>query len=264
MINIMFIFFILFFLLYSPICGAIPNADLNKLGQGLEYYHQGQYQQANEMFQSLLNAYPNNASLLFNLGLTQYQLGHRSMALGLWHKAFYQNPYLTKASQAIDFAQKQLKVPISPITYKERFQKWLPFSWDIYFFLIALAGFVFMWFKIQYLSEVFFNKTTLLDAVPTHLIVLSLVFILVTLLTLFKVRDYTTLKAIVISDQVDMQVAPSYDTASFFTLAEGSNVVIKQTRNDWTQVSYLEVQERQQVGWVLKKNIFHYAGERLW
>ena len=260
----MFIFFILFFLLYSPICGAIPNADLNKLGQGLEYYHQEQYQQANEIFQSLLNTYPNNASLLFNLGLTQYQLGHRSMALGLWHKAVDQNPYLTKASQAIDFTQKQMKVPISPITYNERFQKWLPFSWDIYFFFMALAGFVFMWFKIQYLSDVFFNKTTLLDALPTHLIVLGIVFMLATLLTILKVENDTILKAIVISDQVDMQVAPSYDTASFFTLAEGSNVVIKQTKDDWIQVSYLEGQDRQQVGWVPRKNVFHYAGKRLW
>ena len=242
---------------------AIPDADI-ALGKGLKHYQQAQYTEAQNTFQSLLESYPHNPTLLFNLGLTHYQLGHHGLAMGLWHKVLDQNPYFVKAAQAINFTQRQTPRPFSQISWEERIRKWVLayIPWDICLFLIATFGFFFLWLKIKYLAICHFaiKKRNERPTIPTNLIILGLTFVFVLIVTLLKMKDYTTLRAITISPKSLIYVSPSQETASLFELSEGSHVIIEQTNNDWVQIIDL----KGQIGWVEQKHIFHYAGEKLW
>ena len=255
----------LFFILHLKTTMAItvPDTDVI-LGKGLKHYQQSQYIEAQNAFQSLLKSYPDSSSLLFNLGLIHYQLGRYGFAIGLWHKALDQNPYFIKATQAIEFAQKHIptQTPLSP--WQERIKKWVLnyISWDICLFLTAVIGFFFLWLKIKYLAiyNLALKKGHNRPAIPTNLIILGLLFALTVTITFIKTKDLMTLRAIIISPKVSAYVSPNQETASLFELSEGSDVIIKQTNNNWVQVSYL----RGQTGWVQQKDVFHYAGEKLW
>ncbi len=243
---------------------AVSDVDII-LGKGLKNYQQGQYVEAQNAFQSLLESYPNNPTLLFNLGLAHYRLGHYGFATGLWHKVLDQNPYFVKATEAINFTQKQISIqgPSSQTSWGERIRKWVLvyIPWDVCLFLTAIFGFFFLWLKIKYLAICRFvvKKGDERPAIPTSLIVLGLTFVFVLFVTLMKVKDHTTLRAITISPKSLVYVSPSQETASLFELSEGSHVIIEQVNNNWVQVIDL----KGQIGWVQQKDIFHYAGEKL-
>ena len=258
--------FALFLTIYSTVTVATTSDSAMLLGKGLKYYQEGQYDQAKNTFQSLLEVHPDNAALLFNLGLTQYHLGHYGLAIGLWRKALHQNPYLIEANQAIHFTEKHIQAPQQQmqILWMERLRNWILvyISLDLCLFLTVVFGFFFLWFKIKYLilRNAALKKANHPPVVPTSLIALGSIWVFILLITALKTKDYLTLRATIIAHKVTAKVGPSDQTASLFKLAEGQDVIIKQTQNDWVQVQYLGGQ----TGWVQQKDIFHYAGERLW
>ena len=246
---------------------AVTAPDVNMvLTKSLKHYHQGQYTQAKEGFQSLLESHPNNSVLLFNLGLTQYHLGSYGLAIGLWRKALHQNPYLIEATQAINFAQRQIQSPNQPsqTSWAERFRKWglVYISLDICLFLTAIFGFFFLWFKIKYLilRNSALKKAHSPPTIPTNLVTLGFIWVFILLMTAFKTKDYFTPRATITAHKVTVRIGPSSETASLFEAFEGRDVVVKQAYNGWVQVDHLGGQ----TGWVQQKDIFHYAGERLW
>ena len=257
----------LFLVIHFNTTAAIAVGDVDiTLGKGLKHYQQGQYAQAQSAIQSLLKSYPNNLTLLFNLGLAHYQLGHYGLAIGLWHKVLDQNPYFVKATEAINFAKKQMPIQrlSSQNSWKERIRKWVLvyIPWDVCLFLTAIFGFFFLWLKIKYLAICSFviKKGDERPVIPTNLIVLGLIFVFILVVTLVKAKDHTTLRATIISPKSFVYVSPSQETASLFELSEGSDVIIEQISNGWAQV----IDSEGKIGWVPQKNIFHYAGEKLW
>ena len=258
---------ILFLMIHLDTTTALAAVDTNMtLGKGLKHYQQSQYLEAQNAFQSLLKSYPNNPTLLFNLGLVHYQLEHYGLAIGLWHKVLDQNPYFAKATQAIDFTQKKISIQrsLSQISWQERMRKWvlIYISWDICLFLTAAFGFFFLWLKIKYLAayNLALKKGDNRPAISTRFFLLGLSFALTLVFTLMKIKEHTTLRATIISPKVSTYISPSQETASLFELLEGSDVIIKQMNNNWVQVSDLEGQ----MGWIQQKHVFHYAGKELW
>lgn len=258
---------IMFTLFLMSLTTVSYPSDTNALfRKGLEQYHTGAYQDAKTSFQTLLEKYPNNPSLLLNLGLTQYQLGDHGVAIGLWRKALEHAPFFNKASQAIDFVQKQSPVMQQPhqMTWEERLQKYLLryVSWDICLLFIALFGFTFAWWQIRYfvaLRKWQSHKQKFgFSSVPIFL--LGFTFLIVASLVTLKIRDYWIPKATVVTLEVAAKAGPSEDMATLFNLFEGLDVKIKQTHEDWVQVMSLGGQ----IGWVQKKDLFYYAGRRPW
>ena len=260
-----FMFTLLFTIhLNTNVALAVDDTNI-VLGKGLKHYQQGQYVEAQEIFQSLLKSYPDSPTLLFNLGLVHYQLEHYGLAIGLWHKVLDQNPYFAKASKAIDFTQKKTSIQLSnQILWPERIRKWILayISWDICLFLTAIFSFFFLWSKTKYLAScnLALKRRNDRPTLPTGLIILGIFFVFTVILTFIKIKDHTKLRATIISPKVSVYVGPNQEIASLFELLEGSDVIIKQVNNDWVQVTDL----KGQIGWIQQKHIFHYAGEKLW
>ena len=253
----------LFLISFSVVCSADSNALLQK---GLDQYHNGEYEEAKALFQELLKAYPQSPSVLLNLGLTQYQLGEHGMAIGLWRQALEYDPTFNKAIQAIAFVQKQLPVTQLPhqVLWTEKLrQSFLRYiSWDWCLFLLALCGFFFAFLGIRYfvVRHKHSQKGWPAPALPVMMITSGVVFLLVVSLVVLKIKDYWTPRATIVSIEVPAKSGPSEDMASLFDLFEGLDVILKQVHQDWVQVSY----PGGQTGWVQKKDLFHYAGRRLW
>ena len=256
----------LIFTIHLNADATLSAADTNMiLGKGLSHYQQGQYVEAQDVFQSLLKSHPDNSALLFNLGLVHYQLEHYGLAIGLWHKVLDQNPHFTKASRAINFTQKKISIQLSNQTsWSEKIRKWvlIYISWDICLLLIATCGFFFLWSKIKYLANynLALKRGSDRPMIPTRLIILGIFFVLTMTLTFIKLRDYTSLRAIIISPKASVYVSPSQETASLFELLEGSDIIIQQINNDWAQISDV----KGQIGWIQQEHIFHYAGKKPW
>ena len=81
-----------------------PSGFLN----GVKAYQAKDYQKAKDIFKSLSEEYPDNPSLLFNLGLSEFQLGHQGLALGLWHQALFLDRSFSPALEAINYAENKL------------------------------------------------------------------------------------------------------------------------------------------------------------
>lgn len=255
--------FCVFFILYP----ALLPANSAYLQSGLKQYQEGQYEQAKDSFQSLLQASPNHPALLFNLGLTQYQLGHHGLAIGLWRKTLEQDPSFLKAQKAIDFVQSQL--PAQQPSHQRSWNNYLRTnllvytSWDVCLFLFALFGFVFLWLQIKHLADRRFLETKKNSPplpAPVILIISGVIFGLVVLLMGFKINDHLTSRATIVSFEVDAKAGPNEDMASLFHLSEGLDVAIQQIHGDWVQVRSQEGQ----TGWIPKKDLFHYAGKKPW
>ena len=85
----------------------LSNLLASDFNQGVKAFRDGQLEPAYENFIELDKQYPNNPTLLFNIGLIQYKAGKRGLALGLWRKARYFGNH-PQIETAIHFVEEEL------------------------------------------------------------------------------------------------------------------------------------------------------------
>ena len=75
---------------------------------GIQSFQKGELTKAQDLFLQALEKSPDNKFILYNLGLTDFQLEQRGRAVGAWRRALYIDPDFSLARQAYSFALRKM------------------------------------------------------------------------------------------------------------------------------------------------------------
>lgn len=248
--------FVLFFILPALAWSQNPSAEQG-FKQATELYLKKDYEKAREEFLKLLDQDPNNATVLTNLALTEFQLGKKPLAIGLLRKALASEPDLVTAQAGLKFIQGQLQVKEVPHqiqTYETlRTNLLQPVPLFAYLVISALSFFAMGWVLLSYggRRKKALEEETSLPSFPVIGFILSVSFVVFTALAILKLYDATIMRGTIIDEKVALQTAPGDNQVAILELFGGMEVILRQTQDDWVQVTYPGAL----TGWIKKSSV---------
>lgn len=246
---------ILLIVYFSLIATTNANESFQK---GLQEFKNKNFPEAQSQFGQALKENPNNLAILLNLGLAYYQLNQKGMSLAYLLKANKLDPGFEPVNSAINVVKKQLKENVVPQKESdfEYFRKAVlnKISLNAILSLAALTLLFsgFLW--IKYFSTKKKSAEEELDApdFPAIAVIISVAFLAMGLLGVAKIYEAYTPRAIVLTENTEVKLAPGQEQTQLFILQEGSEVLVGQIQNDWVQITY----PGSYTGWVPKEKIF--------
>lgn len=243
-----------FYLLLFLFCySASATEGASGFLAGTKAYQEKNYEKAQEIFTPLLEQYPENPALLYNLGLAEYNLGHAGLALGLWRKARYLDQNFIPATQAIDFVEEQLFPQVSnPSVFQSIFKSLSALPLFLWTLLFLTSAFFFFWFAIEFGAK---RKTSPTEW-PLWIYSLIPLFIFSGVMTSLLTIDQQTHKATVIEKNLQTHTGPSTESPTLSELQEGEIVIIENLHSGWVQIRTLNGSP----GWIPQKSIITFGG----
>ncbi len=225
--------------------------------QGTDFYVQKKFENARDAFTKALQQDPQNATALANLGLTQFQLGNKALAVGILRNALKADPNLQTAKLGLQFAISKLdvkEIPHEIETYESFRERFLtPVALTTLLGMTALFLLVSGWSVLSYLDRR--RQATLseksMPPAPVMGILFSFFFLLSVALVGIKIYDSSIPRATIIKDKVALQTAPGDNQAAVLDLYGGMEVIVVSVVKEWTQVTYPGAG----TGWVKSENL---------
>ena len=223
---------------------ALSSEAKSLFEQGTQAYLKADYSTAKELLNKSMQLEPTNSQILTNLGMTEFRLQNIPLAIGLLRKAITLEPGLDPARNALKFVISQhpiREIPHQTSTY-ESFRANLlnPMSLSSFLTLSLLTFFAAGWLLIRWMGQ---KRRSLEEEkapppFPWVSAVLSLAFVLFTLLATAKYIDSLEIRGTVIEAQVSLQMAPGENQALITEIYGGSEVIVRQIQNEWAQITY--------------------------
>jgi len=213
-----------------------------------DFYKNGQYTKAIEVYLNIEKSGLESDDLFFNLGNSYYKLNKVAPSIYYYEKALKLNPMHQDASNNLVFA-KRMTIDIIedlPKTFLQRFssnviQKLTYNTWAI---LAVIASF---------LAAVLFLLYYFSDAPKRKILYFNITIFAVFLMTvtvIFSYSNYETIqkssKAIIFSPKSEIKNAPSLDGETVFELHEGTKVTILDALSNWKKIKIADGK----IGWV--------------
>lgn len=218
-----------------PIAGITETKPKSFL-DGVKAYQAKNYEESKQIFTSLSKEHPDNPQLLFNLGLSEFQLQNPGLALGLWRKAISLDKSFTPTQRAINYVESLLFPDKQNSSFTNNlYNKAENLSLHFWFFLSLTSAFIFFWYILEY--RVKFKKSPL--SWPIWIYTLPVPMILSTSLLFLIYKDQCRIKATVIEKNRFTYANPSLDAPSLYKLKEGQLVFVEKFHGKWTQIRTL-------------------------
>lgn len=245
-------------LLSTTVLGQTPAPTFEELFRdGLSAYQTKAYDKAQDLFTQALNKEPGNTAAMVNEALTAFQLDKKGLAIAWFRRALMIEPDLLEAQAGLKFASAKLEIKEIPHrietfeTIRANVLELAPLRvfLAITALMILVGGWLFIgWFgayrralRSQEVAPGFSLFTGLL-------ITLALAGIV---LTSLKITDSTWPRGTIISKKVDARSAPADTGVALFQLYEGFEVLIREVKDGWVQVTY----PGGLTGWVQKTDL---------
>lgn len=211
--------------------------------QGVVAFQKADYGAARTSFENALLADPNNAIVLFNLGLVEQKDGHNGLALGLWRKALAIRPGFSQALGAIRWAEPLLERRNLAAEHDSfealRASALVGTPLSQFLGLTAAALLATGWLVIGHLGR---RRQALLadrplPTPPTLMVFSAILCFGAIALTAAKSYDESMLRATVVSKKVEARSSPGEGATVLFELSDGLEVLVGLQDQEWTQVS---------------------------
>ncbi len=212
-----------FTLIILPIIGHTTTPL--SFSNGLKSYQEGRYQQANIYFLETLKESPHNSTVLYNLGLTEFQIGNQGKALGYLRRAQYFAPQSAEIKSALGFINPSQN---KTLTITNILRK-IPLDILIGFFTLGL--FLTIYKGLIYLSR---RKSS---SFPTSLLILFCYTFILSLTVGYKIKDQYTPRATITVPKTGAHSGPSENQASLFEINEGVEVLVHKKLHSWLQIT---------------------------
>jgi tetratricopeptide (TPR) repeat protein len=233
--------------LFLPLT-TVANSE-ETFNQANEYYSQGEYDKAVELYSELASNY-SNFEIHYNLGNAYFKLNNIPKSILHYERALKINPYHEDALHNVAFARertldkidsKQLDTDVlNKLISSVSIDFWAYLSVGLMIFGVAL------FWLIAKTSRVFLKNVMLYT---------SVVVVLVSFLALFLAFRHKSIvqqpnSAIIFSQKTDVLTEPTDTGKKSFMLHEGSKVLVLEKNENWVRISIGNDKQ----GWIKKKD----------
>ncbi|MBU1086836.1 MAG: tetratricopeptide repeat protein [Candidatus Omnitrophica bacterium] len=209
-----------------------------------EFFQQGNYEQAERIYQEILASGLDSGSIYYNLGNAFFKQGQMGRAIVNYERAQRLLPRDSDVQANLQYALSLCNNSVVPlrhfwlISILKRIAKHLSLdAWTL-----ILSGIYF--FGLLFFAGFMLSKKIALKKIA---VCLSCCFILVSCLWLVKFQEIRMgKKAIIIVPEIDSRFAPSKDAVVHFKTYEGASIDIIDQNNAWLRIKTPDGK----IGWV--------------
>jgi tetratricopeptide (TPR) repeat protein len=232
------------------------SAKENWFEQGLRAYQTKNWDQARDNFEKALQFQPNEAAILYNLGLAYFQMNKKGYAVGYWRKALALAPSLHGPAAALDQIEERFhfsRLEKSPwaIALHDLF---LRIGWDLWLgtsaAFTALAGWLWLSF-LQRRKSALASEDEETPSAGLGLVLATFAFTVAWSGNFGKWLDEQKIRGTVVTTSAELKSAPTNDGVTLAPLPEAAEVLIVRAHEDWLQVNTGEGGG----GWVKKTDV---------
>ena len=227
--------------------------EINLLQQANELYAQGEYLQAANLYERILQEQGVAPELFFNLGNAYFKSHETARAILNYERALRLNPRFSDARYNLELAQLRVldNIALAETFFLRRWinklisnytsNQWFYFSWTM--FIIGLIGVLFFIFgRSRTLRKISFIKTVTILAISA---------ITLTFAAVRKNQFQNQNDAIVMIGVIPVKSSPDRSGTDLFELREGTKVRIRTTLGDWAEIMIGDGR----IGWVERRQI---------
>lgn len=250
----------LLLLLFFPFCFHSIADEIsgkeNWFDLGLKAYQTKNWDSARDNFEKALQFQPNEAAIMYNLGLAYFQLNKKGYAVGYWRKALAFAPSLSGPADALEKIQEKYhfsrleKSPWAAATHDFLSR----FGWNLWLSVMAVLVTCVGWFWLSYLQKRKVALASESEETPFpswSLLLVTVLFLLVCTATAGKWLDEQKIRGTVVNASAELKSAPTNDGVTLSPLLEAAEVQILSTHEDWLQINTGEGSG----GWVKKSDV---------
>ena len=250
-LNVMIFLQFLYIILASPLFAQAEAQPL--FLEGTSAFENNQYDQAESIFEKLLESESSNPAVLYNLGRVQYEKGDVGRALGLWRKARSLDPSFRAVRDAISFAEeKHFPERPSPPVYLLIFNYLASFSLHLWLALGFFFFIVWAYGAVEYGVK----REVSLTHWPAWLHLSFPVFLVTLIFSIYLATKTYEQKATVIDRDLQTHISPSETSPTLSELYEGQVVVVEKVLGEWAQIRSLSGAP----GWVPLQTLIVFKG----
>ena len=216
--------------------------------KGNVFYQKGQYEQAIQAYESVLDSHQQSAELYFNLGNCYYKLHQVAPSIYNYEKALVLAPEDTDITNNLKFAQKLTIDEVKDVP-KVGFAKLLRDFTGMYHFntwawISVVFGFLFLGFFIGY----YFSPATLYKRIFFIGMFLWVIFLFLSIgAGIFEKNHFVNERpAIVFAEVTEVKSEPQKASPATFILHEGTKVFVEETLGKWKKIELTDGTE----GWI--------------
>jgi FOG: TPR repeat len=218
----------------------LSAADESSLfDSGNKFYEQGKYADAIAAYEKIRQSGMGSSALFFNLGNAYFKQKQTGRAIIAYRMAKELSPRDADIRANLEFARKQIQGPTVARIFWDRWLDWFSLNeWTV-----AASLFVWLFFVLLALRQSAFASPGSLRTVLVGVGVIS--FILLGCLGMvFHERRISS--AIIVSDMVVAHKGPLDESPPAFTVHDGAELRLLDTKGDWFQVAL----DSRRIGWL--------------
>lgn len=221
--------------------------------EATQLYNQGEYSQALERYDKILERGQHSAALYFNIGNCHYKLGAIGPSIYYYEKALLLSPGDPEILNNLAYAQNMRLDAIQEVPQSELaalYQRTVSrFTYDQW---AGIAVALFLLFTLAYLGYYFMRRANHKRMALIGGLLALAVGVGALLMAQLQLQHYKNDNpAIVMSKQVKVSSEPNRNSPVIFTLHEGTKVKVVERLGDWEKIQIADGQ----TGWLLDENI---------
>ena len=216
--------------------------------KGNALYQKGQYEQAIQAYESVLDSRQQSADLYFNLGNCYYKLNKVAPSIYNYEKALVLAPEDVDITNNLKFAQKLTIDEVKEVP-KVGFAKLLHdftgmYHYNTWAWISIVFGLMFLGFFIGY----YFSLAVVLKRIFFFGMFVWVLFLLVSVgAAIFERNHFVTDRpAIVFAEVTEVKSEPQKASPATFILHEGTKVFVKEILGKWKKIELTDGTE----GWI--------------
>jgi tetratricopeptide (TPR) repeat protein len=219
------------------------------------YYQRREYQQAAEVYHQLIQTGYESGNLYFNLGNTEYKLGHKGEAVLYYEKAKQLMPHDADLQSNLELALDGVdegnpswqRIFYQSIVSTGSLENLLVLTSVLFFILMSFLILILM-VPMDFREH---NNGKLKGWCLGTLVGIATVFLLSLSLTAATGFDHTRQNAVAVQASGEVRFEPNSQSTAYYRLAEGSRVQILEKKDNW-----LLIQRKDgKMGWIEAKFI---------
>ena len=223
------------------------NID-ESMKQAGEYYRNGEFDKAIQIYEQLRNEGYEGTSLYFNLGNSYYRIGKLGYAIVNYERALRISPSDDDVKHNLAFANLSTVDKIQPLPTFFLFEWWESLLTSLTVNGWTYAAFIFYIILLVLIILYFFAKTIFQQKIIlfSSLGVIIILALTISLLVVKINREQTLVKGVIIEQSITVKSSPDQNSTDAFVIHEGLKVNLEDKLDQWTKIRLADGK----VGWI--------------